>query len=189
MNFYTINRGLYKRLYKYFSDKSCQYENRREVKQFIHNLKCKPLTKSQKKEIKKYYASFGFKNICTDWHRLNTHLNGKFYKEYLPADFFYNVIEPNLNMREMFPALTDKNLLNIIFKGVKQPETVIKNINGLFTDNERNRVFEFHEVLEKCMQYSKLIIKPSIDSGGGRNIIVFKIKGNQTDYKNLTIEE
>ena len=58
MNFYTLNRGIYKRLYKYFSDKTCQYENRKEVKKFIKNLKCKPLTKTQKREIKKYYASF-----------------------------------------------------------------------------------------------------------------------------------
>ena len=189
MNFYKINRGLSKRFYNYFSKKALEYENRHEYKELNNYLKCRPLTKSQKKEIKDYYANFGFKNISTVWHRYYTHLTGNFYKEYIPLDFFYNVIEPHLNMKIMFPALTDKNILNKLFKGVELLEPVVKNINGIFLDGQDNIIIDFGNVLKKCKKYNKMVIKPSIDSGGGNNVIVFELMGDLTDHKNLTLEE
>ena len=89
----------------------------------------------------------------------------------------------------MFPALTDKNILHKLFKGVKQPETVVKNTNGIYLAGEDNSIIDFQNVLIKCKKYNKLVIKPSIDSGGGKNIIVFEQIGDLTDYKNLTLEK
>ncbi len=190
MNFYRINRGLYKRLHKYFSYQSLKYLYRNEVKKKIYRLKCKPLSRSQKREIKDYYSKFGFKNICTDWHRLYTHMSGKFYKEYIPEDFFYNVVEPSLNMKVMFPALMDKNLLDKLFTDIKQPKTIIKNINGVFIDGDSGKFLKLELVLKKCLQFPKLVIKPSIDSGGGKdvNIITLNNKGI-TDLDGLTLEQ
>lgn len=189
MNFYTINRGLYKRLHKYFVYQSTKYSYGKEYNKKIKKLKCKPLTKFQKKEISNYYAKFGFKNINTNWHRLYTHISGVFHKEYIPPDFFYNTIEPSLNMKIMFPALMDKNLLDKLFTEIKQPETIVKNINGFFVDGVTGSFLSFETVVNKCKQYSDLVIKPSIDSGGGKNVIIFKLKNNLTDFKKLNLEQ
>lgn len=190
MNFYTINRGVYKRLYRYFSYQATKYSSRKEIKDKIKKLKCKPLTKAQKKEIKNYYKSFGFKNISSDWHRLFTHINGDFHKEYIPQDFFYNVVEPSLNMYSMFPALMDKNLLDKIFTNVKQPKTIVKNINGIYLDGITGNFLNFNKVVNKCKQFSNLVIKPSLESGGGKNVNIINLnKEGITDLNGLTIEQ
>lgn len=189
MNFYRINRGLNKRLHNYFFYLSRRAQYRDKIRKVNKELKCKPLTKLQKNEAKNYYASFGFNNINTDWHKYFTHVRGEFHKEYMPEDLFYNVIIPHLNMVSMHTALTDKNLLTKLFNGVKQPETIVKNINGIFYSEKDNAILRINNVVEKCSTYSKLIIKPSLDSGGGKNIIVFNVKGNMTDYKDMAIEK
>lgn len=189
MNFYTLNRGLYKRLHKYFSYKATQYSYRKEVREKIKRLNCKPLTHKQKLEIKEYYKSFGFKNISTDWHRLYTHISGKFYKEYIPEDFFYNVVEPSLNMKVMFPALTDKNLMDKLFYGIKQPKTIIKNVNGNFIEGVSGRFIDYDLALKKCNKYSSLVIKPSIDSGGGKDVNILKLKDGIVDVYGTTLDQ
>ncbi len=187
-NIYNISRSLFKRLHSFFSYKARKKQYKNKVKKANKYLNCAPLTNSQVSEAKEYYESFGFKNINTDWHRYYTHVSGEFHKEYMPEDLFFNVIEPNLNMNKMLPALTDKNLLDRLFNNVLQPRTVIKNINGFFYNSKTNGIIQFDEVLKICNEFSKLIIKPSMDSFGGKNIIVFKLKDNKTDYNNLSFE-
>lgn len=188
--FLRANKAILKRLHHYFEYQIIKKDHSKfRTRKFVKDLGCKQLSKAQIKEIKDYYASFGFKNINTEWHRFFTHVSGKFYKEYIPVEFFHNVIEPNLNETKMDPALKDKNLLSKIFTGVKQPKSIIKNINGYFYDGDTHNLLELPDVLKKCKKHSKLIIKPSLDSGGGKNIIVFKIENNITNYKKLSIEE
>lgn len=189
MNIFRIGRGVSKRLHRYFSYKSIEFMYRSNIRKKCKKNKCRPLTRSQKSEIKNYYASFGLKNIDTNWHRYYTHLTGNFYKEYIPEDLFYNVIIPNINMKIMYPALMDKNILNKTFSNVLQPEIVLKNINGIFIDGIDGRFLNFEEAIEKCKQNSKMVIKPSIDSGGGKNVVIFELKGDQTDYENMSIRE
>ena len=86
MNFYKINSAIFKRLYLYFSYRAGIIQYRNKIKKLIFNLNCKQLTKAQVKEIKVYYASCGYRNINTNWHRLYTHTSGNFYKEYIKPD-------------------------------------------------------------------------------------------------------
>ncbi|RLD86031.1 MAG: hypothetical protein DRJ07_01765 [Bacteroidetes bacterium] len=189
MNLYTINRGVSKRLHIYFSNRSRKKMYHDKINNLVKEFKPKPLSNNQISEIKEYYASFGFNDVKTCWHRYCTHISGEFHKEYIPEDIFYNLIEPRLNMYKMHPALTDKNLLSRLFSNVKQPEIIIKNLNGCYYDGEDNRLIQIEEVINKCKKYSKLVIKPSIDSGGGKNVIVFALKGDKTDYNNLSIKD
>lgn len=188
-NFYTINKGISKRLLYYFSYQSMKVLCNSKISKIAKNSNSKPLSIKQIDEIREYYSSFGFKNINTKWHKVYTHLSGEFHKEYIPEDLFYNVIIPNLNMTKMQIALTDKNLLDKLFYGTKQPDTIIKNINGIYYENKKNEIIEIKEVLNECNKCSSLIIKPSVDSGGGKDVIVFNLKNGKTDYKNLTIHD
>ena len=160
----------------------------KKIKRLVKLKKCKPLSKDQKNEIKKYYASFGLKGINTNWHRYYTHISGNFHKEYIPEDIFFNVIEPSLNMVNMTFALADKNLLNKIIRGVDQAKTVIKNINGFYYFEDKDEILDINEVLRICTSHPKLVIKPSIGSYGGNDVVVFSLKNNKTDYKGLTLE-
>lgn len=188
MNFYSINRGLYKRLHSYFSYQSTKFQYRTKIKKLIKTHNCKNLSKIQVREIKEYYASFGFKNINTNWHQFHSHMSGKYFREYIPEDLFYSVIVPHLNRVKTHAGLTDKNLLNKLFKGVKQPETIIKNINGFYYDGKENKIIQIKEVLKKCNNYSSLIIKPSIDSGGGKNVMAFNLMKGITDFNDTSVD-
>ncbi|WP_117882528.1 sugar-transfer associated ATP-grasp domain-containing protein [Aureibaculum luteum] len=188
MDFFKLSAGLFKRLRRY----SIYQKNKRHFisrsKTLVNEIKCRKLTNAQIKEIREYYARFGFKNINTKWHQFYTHISGEFYKEYIPVEFYINVIEPQLNMLTEPEILTDKNLLDKLFNTIEQPETITKNINGVFLDENRT-ILDFDEVVDRCKKYSKLIIKPSLDSGGGKNIIVFEVNGNKTNYQNMPVKE
>lgn len=187
MNFYTFNRGLSKRLHRYFIYQATKKKLRNDIKKKIKMLKCEPLTKIEEQEAKEFYSSYGFSNIDTNWHRYFKHLNGKFHKEYIPEDFFYNVIEPSLNMRLMFPALTDKNILDKFFPNIIQPKNILNNINGIYIKSGNNNILTFDEAVEECNKYDELVIKPTIESGGGKNVSIITLKDGKTDYQELKI--
>ena len=87
-------------------------------------------------------------------------------------------------------ALADKNLIGRLIEDVEQPKTIIKNINGLFYKGEYFKKFlSLEEVLKECRNYQKLVIKPSIDSYGGKNVVIFELKDQVTDYNNMSMEE
>ena len=189
MDFYSFNRGLFKRLHKYFSFRTTDFQLKKEIKQKLKEKKCKPLSISQKKEIQAYFNSYGFPGINTEWHRFNTAISENYHIEYIPENLLYNIIEPNLNMLNM-SALADKNLIGRLLEDVEQPKTIIKNINGLFYKGENfKKYLSLEEVLKECGNYQKLVIKPSIDSYGGKNVVIFELKNLVTDYNNMSMEE
>lgn len=160
---------------------------RRKIKELVHQHKCPPLSSSQLLEIKNYYNSFGLKGVNTDWHRFYTHMNGIFYKEYIPEDLFYSVIIDQLNMSNSHYSLTDKNLLSKFFHEIKQPWTIVKNINGTFCD-EDNQLILADKAFEICHRYSTMIVKPTLESGGGKNVVFFSLKDGMTDYKEMDLK-
>lgn len=189
MNVYTLNRGIHRRLYEYYRYQSRKKLYHDKINQLVSKFQAKNLSKAQISEIKNYYSSFGFQNIKTSWHELCTHIRGKFHRQYIPEDLFYNFIEPGLNMFDMHPGLTDKNLLNRLFKGVKQPEIIAKNVNGFYLDSSDDSLVELDEVIKNCLNYSKIVIKPSIDSGGGRNVFVINLEEGDSISNIANIKE
>src|SRR5680860_585374 len=82
-----------------------------------------------------FYSKRNIKNIKTYWHAFYTACNGHFSTGYVPENLFYAVIESKLNDRQSASVLMDKNLLEKLFPNAKQPQTVVKNINGFFFTN------------------------------------------------------
>lgn len=151
---------------------------RTKVRRFIKMHKHQKLTKAQKKLIREYYSSYGYKNISTIFHQYYTAINGKFSEKYIPDDLFYSIIEPSLNRLD-FATLQDKNLTGTLFKNAKQPVAVVKNINGFyFIDNTPSTL---EQVITKCNEYSELIIKPTVETGGGKNIMKFSMRNQDVE--------
>ena len=173
MNFYSLNRGLYKRLHIYFNYRATKYQYELKVKADIARFKLPDLSKDQKRQIRDYYGQYGFEKVSTLWHRFYFGMTGLFDVRYIPKDMFYNYIEPSLNMRPMFPALTDKNIYCNLFPGVPQPLTLARNVNGHLI-NRKNEAIELKQIMDICKESDSIIIKPSIDSGGGKNILVLE---------------
>ena len=149
-------------------------------------LKAKPrrkLTVAQKKEIRLFYKKHNIENVSTKWHEFYSSCNGNFAVGYVPENLFYVKIESALNATSFLPALADKNLIDKLFTNIKQPETVIKNSNGFFF--HRGKLITFDKAVEYCSISEKMIIKPSIDSWGGKNVLLFS-GPNNGDSSNQT---
>lgn len=176
--------------HKYYIQESINYQYSRKIKKEIQTLKCNPLTSEQEKEVKDFFAQFGIRNVKTYWHQYYSHISGSFSKYYIPENIFYSIIEPHLNRSDYAKALSDKNLLNKWFKYMKIPETVIKNVNGIYFNTNDQAITKIDACQALIKQKSKMVIKPSINSFGGRNVVVFEIDHDGvTDYKKMTIDQ
>ena len=162
------------------------FQYRKWIKEKTKN-KPKKLNKTQISEIKEYYSKYGYANISTAWHDFYYSINNLYSIEYIPEDIFHAKISKYLNQMRQWPTLLDKNLLSNLFKDYKQPDVVLKNINGFFYI-EDIIVSEHMAVKRVLNQKCQMIIKPSIDSGNGQNVVVFAVKDELTNYNNLSVK-
>lgn len=144
-------------------------------REFVKKFNFDKLDKEEIRIAKAYWKSKGFKLDNTIWHQYYKGATGKFMKEYIPHDIFSSHIAPSLNQKTQWPALLDKNLSYSLFKDFQQPKRVISNINGFYLhDEEIVSELEAVEVCSKCN--SSLIVKPSIESGGGFMVNILPIQ-------------
>jgi len=160
---------------------------KKKIKRILKRKPTKDLTKSQKQNIRSFYKTYGVEYVDTSWHRFYAASNGNFSEKYVPETIFYQDIETRLNEGAYVWALADKNLLDRLFPDVKQPETVIKNINGMYFANDE--IIEFNEAIEICKGNYPMFIKPTNDTGGGKNVKSFTSKNGIIDDDECTIEE
>ena len=149
----------------------------RKIKRLPYARNAPKLGKGQVEAIKDFYSKKNIKNIKLYWHRFYIACNGHFSTGYVPENLFYAVIEPKLNNRQSASVLMDKNLLEKLFPHAKQPQTVVKNINGFFFTNKGEMVNQ-ESVRTISETYGSVFIKPTIDTGGGKNVSSLNFKDN-----------
>lgn len=157
---------------------------RRKIKE---ELKLNPrdkITKKDKEQFKSYYKSFGFRHIKEYWHQYYSGFGQGFSKEIIPQDLFFAHIEGALNDYKFY-NLQDKNLLNKLLPDTNQPETLVKNINGFYFIEDD--LVSFDKVISHLSSQKDLIIKPSIETGGGRGIKKFSIKDGITSLNEMSV--
>lgn len=118
-----------------------------------------------------YWKSHGFKNTDKRWYLWYRGCSGIDDEKYVPEDIYYTRIEPNLNNQYLSLAYADKNLYERRYDPDLFPQTVIRCINGVFYDRYYNVLNEKSVPnLFKDLEEGTSILKPSIDSGGGKNV-------------------
>jgi hypothetical protein len=133
----------------------------------------KNLSKQRKKEIRKYFRNFGLE-VNTDLHETIYALNGIDSNYYLSEYVFFAFIEPYLNDERMITAYSDKNLYSRIFQEVSQPKTIMRYIRGAFFEESYKRV-DHEDAVDVILKLNEpVIIKPSVASGGGKNVNILR---------------
>lgn len=122
------------------------------------------LTSAQEKEIKQYWHDLLGIDIPLDWHRYFYKRTGVYSAKYIPTSLYYTDIIGRINQMQFERAYSDKNLTELLLKDVKQPETVLKNVNGYFYHDGKNISKE--EAVRVCWNMDNIIIKPSLKSHG-----------------------
>lgn len=158
-----------------------------KIKKLIKTNGIEKLTKGETREIRNFYKKYKTKKVSVLWHRYYTKNNNIFSLKYVPEDIFYEQIEKKLNRIAFVPALEDKNFLIKILPEAKQPKTIVKNVNGFFYVDED--LVGIEEVLRVCGNFGKMIIKPTIETGGGKNVRLFSCKDGITDIEGLSLKD
>jgi hypothetical protein len=187
--FFRLVAGVSIRVHKWSNTKFRELRQKRKIKRRLKLHKPKRLTTEQRDLVKTYYRTqFGIKNVDVRWHQLCTASNGQFSTGYLPEDLFYIQLEPKLNNRDLSYALGDKNLLDKLFPMAKQPETVVKCINGFFYI--RGKMCSRAEAIEHCAsETGQLVIKPALGSYGGKNVNKFTVSDGKAMPDGIGLEK
>lgn len=139
---------------------------------YKYTLKTDSITPEFKKQVKQYWYQYT-KKFKWHWHRYYSSRNGIYDVRYIPDDLYYTVIDQHFNNRKFGWGVNDKNYYQIWFPEVKQPETVVRRINGIFYD-ESYRIISLNKAIDLCLNNKSLVIKPSVDTGGGKGIIFWE---------------
>lgn len=143
------------------------YTCRRQIKsKFLKSTDY--LSPKDANETLEYWRHYGCKPKLY-WHKWYSSRNGIVDKRYIPEDIFYGFIIPFYNKIEFQKAYADKALHSIWFPNMKRPTVIAKNLSGAFY-NDVFTLITLEEVYKHCENKKELIIKPTIQSGGGRDI-------------------
>lgn len=182
----AVNKKL-KRIYEKIFDETetkaanliISVQERRIVKKYVRNMP--KLSSEQKKAVKDFWKPYC--RVSTVWARYYTFATGRFDPRYIPNDLYYTKIDQHFNQKKLGYGFNDKNYYSLIFSGIRQPEIVVRNIGGLFED-ENYRLLTREEVLERISRNDEVICKPTLDSGSGRDIQFWK---TDTQFKEIEL--
>ncbi len=124
------------------------------------------------------------------WKRLSRTFSMMWYKTYasatqnvdvqfVPDTIFYSYIEPVLNNFKVYKAYADKNFFDKYYgKGIS-PRTILRMMDGVFYDENYNLLqINENKIFKILDNNDKFVIKPSLDTGGGKGFYLFNNKNN-----------
>lgn len=168
---------------KYSVTVFCRIHYRNQAKRYCKKNNIVEINSDYSKQAKEYWKKYG-QNISTIFHQWYSGCNGIKDPRYIPEDLFYDKIERFFNNVELEQAYVDKGMYGLLYSSIKQPTTIIVNINGVFYDDKYNIICE-EEVLKKLNEANAFVIKPTRDSGGGKNVRFINLDKESVDLIEL----
>ncbi len=124
--------------------------------------------KAHKRELSPYYEERGFK-VSMMFADYFSQLNGMHSDRYLSMDLYYFYVIPALNRHDFINPYLDKNIYSELFPDICQPETVVKNINGLYYRDGREITID--EAVKAVSGFcGDMIIKPTVETCNGEGV-------------------
>jgi hypothetical protein len=149
-------------------------------------LKTDKITSEYKNEIKEYWKKYT-RRVNTDWHRYYSSRNGFYDVRYIPSDLYYTTIDQHFNNMKMSSGVDNKNYYDIWFPDSRQATAVVRKINGFYYDADYNLIGK-DEVVRRCLEHSRLIIKPAVGVGRSTGIEFWNSKQGAEGVTRLIIE-
>ena len=107
------------------------------------------------------------------WYQIFCDADQKVDPRYIPDDLYYGELVPYFSNSQFRRFGEDKCYHDIWFPDVKRPQTICKNIAGVYYNPEMKPI-DFDEAVSLALVFKdECLIKPSIDSGEGRLIKFF----------------
>jgi len=146
-----------------------------------HGIEVRKLSSAQKAEIDSIYRKYGYK-YSYDTHILTYSITGEIDAKILPEDMYRSSLELKLNNIDQKFVMSDKNYFELYMPEVKFPDVIVRNINGVFYDAERNIITKDDaDKLISC--YEKVVVKPSVENGSGRGVALVDVSNTSVTEK------
>lgn len=109
------------------------------------------------------------------WYSGITKINSP---DFVPEYIYHTIIEPILNDQTFSLSYSDKNFYDLIYPIGLFPETILRNIEGGYSNNLYSPLMISNNVqlLDILSGNDMIVIKPSLDSGGGKDVELFLFK-------------
>lgn len=125
-----------------------------------------------------YFKKYGFK-VPEFTSELYVKAGAPESDRYISASLYYHYIATYLYNLNLTMAYMDKNAYKNLFPSIKHPETVVCKINNKIYKQtpklgEKNKILSFDEMIDILMVNQPFIIKPTLESGGGRGVQLIK---------------
>lgn len=134
------------------------------------------LTNDEKKAVA---TTWGF--LCKkvsfkefEYYKFYNGFNANFVSHY----FYLPLIAHRLNNFHYTKFLEHKSLLgNILGKSIKFPQNVVCSIDNEFYDGKMRQI-SLNDAVKLCLPYKSLIVKNSLENGGGRSLVKMNLTEN-----------
>ena len=120
-------------------------------------------------KVRPYWRQFNAPVPKKFWYRTYGPASEPVDPRYIPYDIYVKRILPHFNTLIFAKALQDKCLHNLFVPDLARPVTVVKNVAGVFYDDELN-LLTHEQAVARCHGEGRVLAKPSVGSGGGANI-------------------
>lgn len=158
----------------------------RELTNKYNKLKIKrPISKEQEQEIQNYYQSLCGRKVPLIWHKFLYSRTNVFSKKYIPLSLYRTELIGRMNNYALKDAYADKNIAEMLFPDVKQPRTILKNMNGYFFADGKE--ISRTEAAELCRNLTDVIIKPSMQTRG-KGVKKITVTDGVTNINAMTVE-
>ena len=157
----------------------------------IHNIPLRKLSREQKNQIIKVWGEKHGKDYYT--HELIYSITGDFNPYYCSVCLFGTDIEFSLNNKNNTGVWSDKNYFDKFFPNVPFPKTIVRNIHGVFYDNNYN-IIDCDTAASIISGYDYVCVKPSLITGNGTKVAKIAVDDKVVDVfksygKNYLVQE
>ena len=144
------------------------------------------LDSKQQKSIQSYYKKLCGHKVPLIWHEYMFARTGKFDVRYIPSSLYRIELIGRMNIWNRVGLFSDKYLSDILLVDVKQPKTILKNINGYYYS--AGKAISIDEAAKICNNLNNVIIKPSLEEGGS-GVRSLNVSNGLTDFDGMLIED
>lgn len=147
-----------------------------------------------------YFMNYGFK-VSEVFSSLYEKAGCICSEKYIPASLYFYYISPYLLNMNLTMAYVDKNAYWRLFPDVRQPDTILHNINGRYyipgymreyssshlSDSQKDSlsIIDKDEALSIIEKEPEYIIKPAIESGRGRDVMLCRETDDRNQIKEI----
>ncbi|HAA25571.1 MAG TPA: hexapeptide transferase [Ruminiclostridium sp.] len=176
-----ICRNIYQKVDLFFEARKARKSCRRQLSALKGGYRgSNALFRSQ---VLPFWERYGIKPKKM-WYDLYCYKDGRYDPRYIPGDLYWKKIYPSLNNPGFRRAYTDKCFYSQLFPYLKQPRTILKNINNCFFDGRSGKAISFQQAKSILESVERFVIKPSIYSGEGADIFFYE----KNDARDIDIE-